>query len=354
MNKLKRIIESQGGETMLLICFLLSLTFAGCSSDDGPLFPNPTDTDYDKVEMLIFVNKEYLPDASARFIEIPGSDSIRLELYDVYPNDTICMNLATTHDERRRTVFSGEYEVKGQQTSNIYLREISVVNFKVDGYVSGPASSFQPNKVRIDISYTVPDMIANERFLIEFGDNDNEDSGFRPDKSYTRLDSCNFICQRINSEIGRLIKSFCITCRPDGHLTCEYIAADGSSHSRDFRYWLRKDWYFNDVIEIDDAVSFYAFFLEAITPKANLGHLEAIPYQPDGRTAGLVVNKRWSLTTKGITFLDSFRYKIFTYLRFTLPVDFSWTPYEIACFNCIEKKERSDKGVWVFKVDGLN
>lgn len=324
---------------MLSIATLCSLILCGCNSDnDMPSMSQLTDVEWNEVYGAIFLNDECIKDASARFEAISGSDSVKMVLSGVHPEEEIELNVATVTEANGDITFVGEQSLE-------YIRHLKVTGlYRSMESQAGTAGNTPMLQVRI--AYTVPGEISPAACLIKF----TEDSGFRynrdsgtypqakPEASL-RQDSCEYICERINSELARHIESVSFSFDAGGQMAFAYNKPMSNEIVRTFRYWISsRQGDGTNIVLIDNASDFYDAVLDVLIPEENqaLGNLQ---YNPESPVATLLVSKDSDTNDPlEISFVDDMHSGIFPYLYNALLTDRVWTDKEKDCFATMTRR----------------
>lgn len=346
-----------GKAAMLCIALVCAWVVSGCRSDNDAPIPQLTDVDWKDAQVSVLLNNECLDDASARFVAIPGSDSVRMELSGVHPKEKIEIRVMTSLDNEGNITFKGEQEIAN-------LRHLEVEGVYTPVPPHDGASGNSPI-VRIDIAYSVPHRISSKEFTIPFNDRDGfcyrRDFGVYPQASpeyKSRADSCEFICKRINSELGRHVESIVFRFDDNGRMTFEAAKPGHVVQKESFRYWISEEGHFGDnVVNIENGVLFYECLLKALSPVERHGAID-IPHLSGSQVAGIFVQETKVVNfniDKAIILMDDLNYKIFPYLYDTLLTDGAWTDKETDCFGTIERASRQDSvtsgsSTWAFAV----
>ncbi|MCM1140178.1 MAG: hypothetical protein NC453_16555 [Muribaculum sp.] len=260
----------------------------------------------------ILLNNENMPDASAEFKTIPDSDELTLVLYGVHPCDDIEVAVKTVTDDDGNIRFSG-----------IQLID-NVGSIKVEGLYNcsheGMEDIAKPS-VGIDITYMMPN-ISYISMTIPFDDISGfryvRDPGVYPKDTVDNeaiQDSCELICQDINSELQKNLKSMSFAFDDGGKMTLSYITRDLYKYSQRFRYWVKTEKSTGKkIIEFENADQFYQMIFHAMNLDITDDIIEfthSLPYNM-GR---FHIEKEDSELSGIIIFLDDIHYKIFHYLN---------------------------------------
>ncbi|MDE6532312.1 MAG: hypothetical protein K2M27_02105 [Muribaculaceae bacterium] len=319
------------GLGVALIC---ALAMCGCHEDDVAMTDTQLpDVDWNDVEESIFLNGEYMRNASAQFVAIPGSDMTGLILSGIHPSETIEMEVTTsTRDNNEGIDFSGEQTIEGS-------RHIKVEGLYRPRHFYGGTSE-KSSMMKMKVSYEVPN--STREYVISF----NDKSGFcykeiegsfpnsKPDVEQ-KSESCRSICKRINSEFGKHVKSLSFKFEDNGNMTLAYTSANREELSQTFRYWIEPEQDY-DRITVENGSSFYETLLNALTPADNRVIGDML-YLSQYESANLFVAKENAIKSDEVIILDDLHHKIFPYLYVTLLTDGSWTSTEKTGFNTIEE-----------------
>lgn len=332
----------RGGKGALLTSVLLTLALCGCGSDnDDVVFVSKlTDAEWGNVKGAIFLNDEVMKGATARFDEIPGSDSVRMVLSGLHPEEDIEMNVAAVRDDNGNIAFEGEqtvWNVRELRVKGIYSPEESLTG----------TMGTKP-MVRVNVTYTVPNKIFSGTYTIRF---DDDNGGFRyfpergtypgskPPTSPTPSDSCKFICDRINSELAGHLKSLSFAFDGNGQMTLAGETSGSGKSVRTFRYWVGTE-NSRDYIHIDSIALFYESLLNVLAPAGNRIPPN-IQYNRERKSAILFIrNDVDKYENSVVTLVDEMHNGIFPYLYYMLPTDGAWTAKDKDCFNTMIKKAR--------------
>lgn len=327
MESIVRIKKWNDKATRVIITLSCALILCACQDDGDVSVPGVPDFDWNDVDGAVYVNDEYIKDATARFAAIPGTDSTAIVLSGVHPTEEIEVKMSTARDK------DGNISFKGEQTVE------NVRNLSVAGKYMPYGSSYgQMPLVRVVVTYTVTNDIAAKEIAIPIDGN----SGFRfyystychPSKS--EIDSCQFIIGRINSELGRHLKTMSFKFTSDGQMTFSYTNSKSVESRQTFRYWIEeKDLPLRTVVNIDGPGLFYEYLLNALTPAENriIGDLLHFDSQEIVR----IQIDESDNQNEGIVILGDLHYKIFPYLYTTLLTDNVWSDMEKDCFGAIER-----------------
>ncbi len=316
---------------MILLC--------GCNSDtDNPSMPQLTDADWNEVYGAVFLNDECLKDASAGFEAIPGSDSVKMVLTGVHPEEGIELNVATA------TVANGDIMFEGEQSIE-HVRHLKVTGlYRPKESQVGTAGNTP--MLQVHVVYTVPGEISPVACNIKFTDGNgfryNRDLATYPQakpEASLRQDSCEFICESINSELARHIESVSFCFDANGQMSFAYNKSKSNEIVRTSRYWISgRDGDENSIVLIDNATDFYDALLEAMIPDENkvVGNM---PYNPTGKAASLLVHKASKTNDPlEVAIVDDMHSGIFTYLYNSLLTDRVWTDMEKDCFGIMSRR----------------
>lgn len=325
MKTYMSICKIMKDSSRIWIGMLLTFIICSCHSEDTDTLPLPqlTDEDCKEATAAVFLNGERLADASVFFTKEPESGSFRMELSGVHPADKIELEVATTRSDGGFILFEGEHIVDN-------LRHM-----KIDGFYR-PYSPL----VRVNISYMVPDEITSKTYTIPFEENSGicfqKYSNF---ETSSEADSLRFICNRINSELSKHLKSIAISFESDGRMTFEYTNSKQEKSKQSFRYWISKQaWSGDNIIHIEQPDLFYNFLLNAMIPDENktLGNF---PYIAKDSTATLFIHEYHNYEfSKSIVLAGDIHQKIYSYLYNFLLTDGTWTDEEKACFRLMVRK----------------
>lgn len=299
----------------LYIGIIALFVFYSCDSDNSDIAPrNPlTNIVWQEVKGRIIINNDYeLPDATAEFNAIPASDELTLILHGVHPYEDIEVTVKTVTDDEGNIKFNG-----------IQLID-NIGSIKVDGvYDCSPddKGTVAEPTVSIDITYMLPN-ISYISMTIPFDENNGfryiRDNGVYPMATidYKAIqDSCELICQNINSELQKNLKSISFAFDSGGKMTLSFNAQNFGKYSKQFRYWVKVEKYSGKmIIEIENADQFYHGIFQAmnldITDEMK-EFMHSLPYNM-GR---FHIDRRDSKLSGMVVFLDEIQYEIFPYFN---------------------------------------
>lgn len=340
--------------------FGFMLLIGGCKNEQEISLSNIEDANSSDVPTVVYINNEQIKDASVQFTEIPGTDSVNLVMTGVHPTETISLKAVTSRDDNGRILFSGEESVK-----SFYINQKGFRHLKVEGCFitpESPVTLYQTNSsVKINITYTVPQIPDTKKYYIPI----NETSGFHYNHDFqhrhaitenqiaSRMDSCEFISQRINSELSKHLKSIAFSFENNGNMTFEYTTSNQQVIKQTFRYWMRMDGCNNYIMDIEKPSSFYESILNAMTPVSNRSIFETLSYESENKTATIYINDYITNIFKGIAITYDFQHKIFPYLQLILPTDNGWSESEKKYLTAIEREAKNlypshDNYTWLF------
>lgn len=313
----------------LWIGVLLGLIIGSCNSEDNhPLTAHQlTDEDCNEAPAAIFLNGERLTNASVMFTSSPDAGSVTMTLSGVHPTEKIKLDVQTTSNEVGNILFNGELN-----THNLY-------DIKIDGFYKPKSISTLP-LVRINILYTVPDEITSKTYTIPF----DENSGFCYQKysnmeTSSQADSLRFICNRINIELAKHLKSITFRFDTDGVMTFEYTDTKQVVNKHTFRYWISKqDWSGDNIVHIEEPEMFYDCLLNSLIPEENRA-LATFPYSTEVSSATLFIHEYHNyMYAQSIVLIGDIHQKIYSYLYYLLLTDRRWTDEERDCFLLMMKQ----------------
>lgn len=313
--------------------WILTLTTVGIMGgchDDNTHELKLVDADWNNVKMSIFLNGELLPDATVQFSEIPGSDSISMVLHGVHPNKPIVMTMNAIRDKNDNFLFKG--------TRN----DPHELQLEADGEIASVKSMSGQSKdfytCFINITYSVPFSVE---YKIPFTHDDNgfchhEYWGGSAFQSWQ--DSCEYICRRINSEIGNHLKTIVFDFKSNGQMTFTYTTAKNDVNTDTFRYWLNKEWQSGNMVAvIENSYMFYQRLLCALIPMENQAQADGY-YIPEFDTAKLFLSEKdwfgnFKKLGRSITLVDDIHHQILPYFYNYLLKDGAWNEHEKDCFQ---------------------
>lgn len=184
------------------------LMLGSCSKDEAEelRLPQLYDVDWEKVDGSISINFEKKSDAYAEFFETDDADVAMIKLYGVHPEEVIEMEMTTTRDDDGNILFEGNQKIEFERilsVSGVYRPATDDIN------------SGQVPKLKINVSYDVPYLMYVTKHTVQFGEKSGlryiRDLGKYPMASVDiegQRDTCNLLCERINSEIGNHLSLF--------------------------------------------------------------------------------------------------------------------------------------------------
>lgn len=298
----------------LYIGIVASFAFYSCDSDNSDIVPqNPlTNIDWQEAKGCISLNGEILHNATAEFHENSDSNDITLVLHGVHPCDDIDVSVKTVNNDEGNIRFNGT-----QLIDNVGI-------IKVDGLfncsLDDKGAVVEPS-VSIDITYMLPN-ISYISMTIPF----DESSGF----SYVRdpgvypmatvdneaiQDSCEMICQNINSELSKSLKSISFDFDSQGKMRLSYITRNLYEYSQVFRYWLKiEKSSCKKIIEVENADQFYQKVFNAMNLDITddmKEFMQSLPYN----IARFNIERQDSELSGMVVFLDEIQYEIFPYFN---------------------------------------
>lgn len=303
---------------------MLACVTQGCSSESEIIQPKLTDESCRNSPSYVYVNDELITGASVRFYPIEDSDSVRMEIIGVYPDGNIEMNVATTGtDDKQRILFEGHQKMEG------------VRNLKVEGFYLPKTSSYSslayPPTVNVKITYTVPEGIASTEYTVYF----NEWNGINY-SPFTNIDRKEIwtLLSKLNSEIGKRIKSITFRFEENGQMEFEYTTQTLETFSQTFRYWIDGTPLADHrVVRIENAPLFYKSLYDALLPSENRD-MWGLPHIPEYPTASLYIGRTSNYYPDNpIVLLDDIHAKIFQYLYYLLINENTWTDLENLAFK---------------------
>lgn len=318
---------------------IVMMSLCGCNSDnDNPSMPQLTDADWNEVYGAVFLNDECLKNASASFDAIPGSDSVKMVLSGVHPEDGIELNVATAIDANGDITFEGEQSIE-------HVRHLKVTGlYRSKESQAGTAGNTPMLQVRV--AYTVPGeispMACNIKFTEGKGFRYNRDLGTYPQakpEASLRQDSCEFICESINSELARHIESVSFSFDANGQMSLAYSKSKSNEIVRTFRYWISgREGKENSIVLIDNASDFYDTILDVLIPDENQA-VGDMPHNPTTKAASLLVHKDSKTNgTLEVAVVDDMHSGILPYLYNSLLTDRVWTDKEKDCFATMSRR----------------
>jgi len=327
---------------MWWIGILWTLLACGCDSDNSvkPTLQQLTKVSINDTRGSIVLNNETMPDAYAYFETVPSLDAVKpvkIVLCRVHPTEKIEMEVSATGNSEGNIVFEGEQMVN------------DVRHIKVKGLYRASQtdddSSEKSSKIKINVSYTVPNSMFSKEYVIPFdGCNGfcyNRDPGQYPMSDYDiegQRDSCEWICKKINSELARDIKSLSFKFEDNGQLTLGYTTPKLDVFKQSFRYWLRL---YGDKIyvNIENPGLFYGFLLNALNLSSDQS-LDKPSYLPEYETAEIYIEGCNYLNNfkfnRSIVIRDDLRYKVFSYVRDKFENDGTLSEKEKGYLNTME------------------
>lgn len=314
-------------------CVLMGLLFvfigSGCHSEADPIgIFKLTDIEDDQVITSIHLNEELLANASAQFFDIPGSDSVRLELSGVHPTEKIKLEVSTTRNQTGEILFAGENKFSDERL--IIVDGTYRIDIADDGT--------QSKSLNINVSYSVPWWKSNRNYIIVFDDK----NGFRYQRysnfqTSSQADSCRFICNRINEKLAKYLEAMSFSFRQDGNMEFRFVTADQQIHSQLFRYWVSKQiWSGDYIIQVEQPDQFYNSILRALT-LSNRISIESPRPCTRNAVATLFLEEFPYPNKRSIAFVDDIHQNIFPYFCDMNQQDEEWTLEEMACLDLMRR-----------------
>lgn len=326
IETIKRL-SAKAGECVALLCLLM---ICGCSSGNDEMPDNPANSDWNDADISIFLNGEYVGNASATFAFHSDSDSADMVLTGINPTENIELKVATSVYDKDGISFKGEQNVEDMRI------------IKVEGlYRPRPfyGGTSQKSMIKINVSYSVPNEITSRDITIPFEENYGFCYPMKVSLNQIFEDSCDYICKNINAELGRHLKSATFRFDENGKLAFSYVSADSKETKHTFRYWISLETEpntRNKIINVAEGDRFYECLLNALTPPENriVGNLLFLPHHD---VAKLYVDdniRQFVPSSSVITVLDELQYNIFPYFLSTLMTDRFWSEDEKRYLNC--------------------
>lgn len=330
-------LKTFGDRATIFVVIMLTLFMFGCSSDDKP--ESYSDFDWNNADISVFVNGIYVQNVNVEFVSKSDSDSAIMVLKGLNPVENIEIDVTKTRYDEDGIAFNGEQIIENRR--RILINGL----YRPRTFYGGGAN--QSPMIKMNISYTIPNTIASRRFIIPFA----ADNGFSywetviTNREY--IDSCKYICKRINSEIGKRLKSMTFHFGEDGLLSLSYITSESKEIERTFRYWIgTEEWPRlgdNKIAYIENGDVFYKFILDALTPDQNKSIGDILSLSPH-EFARLSVNQTVSHSgeyTLVISIPDDLQFEIFPYFLATLKTDSHWSDEERKYLNCAQTMAKS-------------
>lgn len=313
----------------VLMGFLFVFIGSGCHSEADPTsILNLLDIEDDQVMTYINLNEEHMANASANFFDIPGSDSVRLELSGLHPIEKIKLEVSTTPDQTGEILFAGEKKFSNERL------------IKVDGTyrIDIADDGRQSKSLNINVSYRVPWWKSNRNYIIVFDDK----NGFRYQRyanfqTSSQADSCRFICNRINEKLAKYLEAMCFSFGPDGNMEFRFITSDQQIHSQLFRYWVSKQsWSGDYIVQVEQPDQFYNSIIRALTPSNQIS-IESSNSWTRNTVATLFLEEFPYPNKRSIAFVDDIHQNIFPYFCDMNQQDEEWTLEEMACLDLMRR-----------------
>lgn len=294
--------------------FYFSLVFVivitACHSDDDiDLTINQLyGMDWQAVQGSVSLNNEIIDGASAEFENIPDSDELMLRLYGVHPVETIEIKVTATSEDPYNITFKGENSIENAR------------HLKVEGiYSTHNSDSITLDRpcLQINITYDVPDTRLTRAFVIPF----DSVSGFRHISDYgtyplaqeyveAQRDSCEFICQKINHELGENIRSLTLKFNRYGEMDFSCMTSQLEESNQPFRYWIQiEESTGKRIIEIENPDGFYECVMKAMGITSIKDDYPSISQAGIGH---IFIEESNSELNYRIIFLDELHYEIFS------------------------------------------
>lgn len=316
---------------------MLTLFMFGCSSDDKP--ESSFDFDWNNADISVFVNDIYVQNADVEFVSKSDSDSATMVLKGLNPVENIEIDVTKTRYDEDGIAFNGEQIIENRR--GISVRGL----YRPRAFYGGGAN--QSPMIKMNISYTIPNTIASRQFIIPF----TEDNGFSywetviTNREY--IDSCKYICKRINTEIGKRLKSMTFRFGDNGQLSLSYITSESKEVKRNFRYWIGpEEWPRlgdNKIAYIENGGDFYKFILDALTPDENksIGDILSLPHHEFARLSINETVSHYGEQASVLSIPDDLQFNIFPYFLATLKTDSNWSDEERKYLNCAQTMAKS-------------